>query len=143
MHPELIFNDQPTEQEVAEFHRGLRAHNVRFLERALQPFAVTVANREGKIIGGINGESYWGRLHVANLWVWEVFRSQGVGRQLVELAEAIALERRCLGVDLDTMSFHAPGFYEKLGYRRVGVVGNYRGGYQRYYYSKELEVPQP
>ena len=63
------------------------------------------------------------------LWVSEALRGQGFGQRLVEMAERRATERGCRHVFLDTFSFQAPGFYEKLGYqiyapaRRTGRSG--------------------
>jgi ribosomal protein S18 acetylase RimI-like enzyme len=53
-------------------------------------------------------------------------------------AEEIAANRGCLGIRLDTFSFQAPGFYEKLGYRIFGRLANHPKGHERIYYFKEL-----
>jgi hypothetical protein len=39
---------------------------------------------------------------------------------------------------LDTFSFQALGFYEKLGYRIFGELGDVAGGHKWYFLKKDL-----
>ena len=128
----------PHQNQIEIFHEGLRAYNSQFIRNDSTSFAVVSENAGGEIISGINGQSYWGRLHIENLWVQESYRKKGFGRELIKLAEKAAKERGCSGIDLDTMSFQAPGFYEKLGFNKMGEIANYKQGIKRIYYSKEL-----
>ena len=66
------------------------------------------------------------------------FRGRGLGRALLERVEAEGRARGAARLVLDTFSFQAPRFYEKLGYRRFGQVEPYVNGYGRYYYVKTL-----
>ena len=128
----------PDENQIEVFHKGLRDYNSQFIRNDSTSFAAVSENAKGEIISGINGQAYWGRLHIENLWVHESYRKKGLGRELIKLAEKAAKEGGCSGIDLDTMSFQAPGFYEKLGFTKVGEIGNYKQGIKRFYYSKEL-----
>src|SRR6516162_5303326 len=92
---------------------------------------VLVIERDGELIGGLSGYSLYGWLCVEVLWVAEPERRQGLGRALMSEVEALALKRRCAGIYLDTFDFQAPGFYEKLGYRKYGQLSNWPGGHQR------------
>jgi len=47
---------------------------------------------------------------------WTARRGRGVGRELMDRAEIRAREGGCHSAWLDTFSFQARGFYEKLGY---------------------------
>ena len=53
-------------------------------------------------------------------------------------AEATALSKDCVGVWLDTHSFQAPKFYEKLGYEEFGRLPAYRGKHERIFLRKLL-----
>ncbi len=128
----------PDQNQINFFHQGLRSYNSQFMIEDWAPFAVVSENANREIIAGINGQSYWGRLHIENLWVHENYRKKGLGKELLKLAETAAKERGCSGIDLDTMSFQAPGFYEKLGFKKVGEISNYLQGIKRFYYSKEF-----
>jgi ribosomal protein S18 acetylase RimI-like enzyme len=72
------------------------------------------------------------------LWVSEEVRGQGYGQALLEAAEEAARKRGCKNVNLDTMSFQAPAFYQKLGYRIFGQLDDFPTGYTRYYLTKQL-----
>ena len=47
---------------------------------------------------------------------------------------------RYLGIRVDTFSFQAPGFYERLGYQRFGKLENYPNGYETIFYFKALSA---
>jgi hypothetical protein len=53
-------------------------------------------------------------------------------------AERYALGRGCTDAFLDTFSFEAQSFYEKLGYRVFGVLENHPAGHQHYFMTKRL-----
>jgi GNAT superfamily N-acetyltransferase len=46
-------------------------------------------------------------------------RRRGVGRELMAYAETRVVERGCHSALLDTFSFQARAFYEKLGYEGI------------------------
>jgi len=133
----LTFNYEPSKAEVNAFHEGFRAFNQEHAPADHKPFAFTV-ELDGEVLGGIDGASFWDRLHVENLHVEEGFRGQGIGRRLMEMAETLARERGCLGMTVDTFSFQAPGFYPKFGFEKVGEVHGYVKGHSRIYYQKRF-----
>jgi hypothetical protein len=53
-------------------------------------------------------------------------------------AELYAVERGCTDAFLDTFSFQARPFYEKLGYHVFGTLENYPTGHQHYFMTKQL-----
>jgi ribosomal protein S18 acetylase RimI-like enzyme len=65
-------------------------------------------------------------------------RGGGWGRALLERAEEEAIARGLQGVWLDTFSFQAPGFYQKLGYEVFGTLADYPPGHTRYFLRKTL-----
>jgi ribosomal protein S18 acetylase RimI-like enzyme len=58
---------------------------------------------------------------------------------MMQMVEEEARTAGCSCVHLDTMSFQALSFYEKLGYRIFGVLNGYADGVSRYYLVKELK----
>jgi len=81
----------------------------------------------GEIRGGLLGLVWGGWLHVQHLWVEEALRGGGHGRALLEAAEAFARERGCTDAHVESHSFQAPEFYEKLGYQRFGEIAKPSG----------------
>jgi GNAT superfamily N-acetyltransferase len=74
------------------------------------------------------------------VWIDERFRGQGYGERMLAAAEDEARRRGCAHAHLDTLSFQARPFYEKLGYRVYGVLDDFPAGteYKRYYMVKDL-----
>jgi hypothetical protein len=52
--------------------------------------------------------------------------------------ERRAAERGCPHAWVDTFSFQARPFYERLGYRVFGVLPDYPTGHERYFLCKAL-----
>jgi GNAT superfamily N-acetyltransferase len=90
------------------------------------------------IDGGLTARIGFGWMFVELLFVPERLRGQGIGRQLMEQAEVVARERGCIGIHLDTFTFQAPGFYQKLGYAVLGEIANYPPGSSRFFLYKQL-----
>lgn len=92
-----------------------------------------------RVVGGLIGSTNWNWLSIKYLWVDEALRGKGVGKQLVEAAEARAKEQRgCIGAHVDTHSFQAKGFYIKLGFEVFGEIDDYPIGHTRIYLKKRF-----
>lgn len=92
----------------------------------------------GATDGGLTARISFGWMFVELLFVPQRLRGQGIGRQLMEQAEAVAREKGCVGIWLDTFSFQAPDFYRKLGYAVFGEIANYPPGSSRFFLHKHL-----
>jgi len=104
--------------------------------------SVVARDDTGAVIGGLLGETGLGWLFVAALWVAESRRGRGIGSALLAEAEKEARRRECVGVYLDTYSFQARPFYERLGYHLFGTLPDCPPGAVKYYLYKRLdEVP--
>jgi len=93
---------------------------------------------DGKVMGGLIGETHWDWLYISLMWLPEALRLQGHGSRLLEEAEEEARRRGAKHAYLDTFSFQAPGFYKKHGYRVFGELKEFPPGHQRFYMVKEL-----
>jgi ribosomal protein S18 acetylase RimI-like enzyme len=107
--------------------------------RPWHPLAILISDpATNQIIGGLWGGSMFAQLFIELLVIPEALRRHGLGRQLMAQAEAEAIARGCAGIWLDTFSFQAPGFYQKLGYEIFGEIPDYPPGHSRYFLRKEL-----
>jgi GNAT superfamily N-acetyltransferase len=138
--PKFVLVEQPGHEHRDEIFRLLVDYNTSKIGPAVvEPLAIVLQDPESDaIIGGLWGESYYDWLFINFLIVPDSCRKRGVGSALMKKAEEIAANRGCLGIRLDTFSFQAPGFYEKLGYRIFGKLVNHPKGHERIYYFKEL-----
>lgn len=101
--------------------------------------AITIRDPEsGEITGGLHGVSYYGWLFIELLVIPERYRGQRLGTRLMQQAEAAACDRGCIGVWLDTFSFQARSFYEKLGYKVFGEIADFPPGKSRFWLRKRL-----
>ncbi|MCB8837699.1 GNAT family N-acetyltransferase [Aurantimonas sp. VKM B-3413] len=108
---------------------------------AFTPRYVTLALKdENGVDGGLIGQVYWGWMHIEILAVPQRWRGRGLGRALIEQAEAIAAEAGCTGVWVDTYSFQSPGFYEAVGYLPFGRLADYPEGEERIFFQKILSA---
>jgi RimJ/RimL family protein N-acetyltransferase/N-acetylglutamate synthase-like GNAT family acetyltransferase len=82
-------------------------------------FAVFRRDERGRLEAGISGYTWAGIGHIDLLWAREDLRGKGVGRELMAEAEAEMVRRGCKAVHVESHTFQAPGFYERLGYERV------------------------
>jgi GNAT superfamily N-acetyltransferase len=106
-----------------------------------RPLVICVFDDDGKIIGGLWGNTGFGWLYTQLLAVPDSLRGQGVGSKLLAMAETEAIARGCHSSWLDTFEFQARGFYEKLGYQCFGELPNYPVGYKRFFLQKTLISP--
>ena len=129
---------EPTEEQAAEVGRGLDEYNAGLASARSATPVRAVFVESGEVVAGITGAAYWGKLHIRILWVHPDYQFRGLGSRLVDWAEERGRELRCMSALVDTMSFQAPAFYERRGYRRFGESRGYEGGASRYYFEKDL-----
>ncbi len=72
------------------------------------------------------------------VWIREDARHKGLGKSMLETAEAEARSRSCAQIVLSTHSFQAPGFYRKLGFSEVCRVRDFPRGYDQIWLVKRL-----
>lgn len=103
----------------------------------------SLALREGdRVLAAGRGVTNMGLVEVRGLWVEPELRGRGIGRRLLAALEAEAVRRGCTRAALDSYSWQAPGFYERLGYRCFGTLG-YPNGTRRHWFVKELDDGGP
>jgi GNAT superfamily N-acetyltransferase len=104
-------------------------------------FAVSLRDSgNDAVIGGLWGESYRGWFYIDMLIVPDALRKCGIGTSLMNDAEAAARKRGCVGIWLDTFTFQAPAFYEKLGYQLMGKLPDFPKGHDRRFYFKKIDA---
>jgi GNAT superfamily N-acetyltransferase len=140
----LALTETPTAAEEAAVRGALHAANhAAGFPRDARPLAVLLRDAAGVVEGGLWGRTAWSWLYVENLVVPPARRGQGLGRRLLAMAEEAATARGCIGARLDTYSFQARGFYEKLGYRVTGRIDDCPPGETRWSMAKRLDAPMP
>ena len=99
---------------------------------------IAVRDAAGAMQGGLIGATYLGWLSITAVSLDESLRGQGHGARIMQMAEDEALRRGCPRVFLETLSFQALPFYEKLGYVVHSRLDGFPVGGTRYALTKML-----
>jgi GNAT superfamily N-acetyltransferase len=135
----IVFVEDPEQSARGIIGRGVRDFNEQHAgDNRFQRLCFVLTAPDQAIVGGVIGEVYWEWLHVDLLWVRDELRGRGYGHRLLTLLEQEARQRGARHAYLDTFSFQAPGFYQQLGYRVFGKLGDFPSGHERYFLTKQL-----
>jgi len=118
--------------------KGLREANTRLYGKIDHKALTITLRRRREIVGGLTGETYLCWLFVSWFWIDDAYRGAGHGTRMLKAAEDEARKRGAKNVYLDTFSFQAPKFYEKLGYREFGRLNEFPAGHHRSWMTKAL-----
>lgn len=136
----LEADPQPTDMQVLA--QGLAEYNALHSAGEMPNYLfATVRDKDGQLAGGLLGATYLGWLSVQVVWLPDSLRGQGLGRALMDLAEAEAMRRGIKSVFLETLSFQALPFYEKCGYKVFSQLRDFPPGGTRYALTKNLQEP--
>jgi GNAT superfamily N-acetyltransferase len=135
----IVFDPLPGDALRRFVTDGLAAHNIAATGRAdWYPVGYFLRSADGEWLGGLLGDLWGGWLHVSHLWVAAPARRCGNGTRLMQAAERYAVDRGCHAATLETASFEARPFYEKLGYRVFAALDDYPPGHTKYFLRKQL-----
>lgn len=103
------------------------------------PLHYHIRNEKDEIIAGINAVMYaWGIVAIDVMFVEDSYRSQGLGRQLLQQVENEAKQKGASLIHLDTFDFQAKDFYLKQGFQVFGTLENCPLLHKRFYLKKIL-----
>lgn len=135
----ISVENAPKSEDVAVLAQGLTTHALPHTQvPGFQPVGVFLRDEHGEVAGGVWGYVNWNWLYINLVWVADEARGGGYGRQLMAALEAAARERGCCYAHLDTFSYQARPFYEKLGYEVFATLDEYPPGHQRFFMKKTL-----
>jgi GNAT superfamily N-acetyltransferase len=133
--------DRPEAADVAAISDGLDGFNV--AETGVddrRPLAVLVRDGQtGQVVGGLTGRTSLGLWFVDVFYLPPALRGSGVGSEILRQAEQEARRRGCRAGVLYTISFQAPGFYSRHGWRVFGEVPCDPPGTSRVFMTKDLD----
>jgi ribosomal protein S18 acetylase RimI-like enzyme len=117
---------------------SFNAEKTRDSEYKKGTYSFLAKDQAGKSTGLVVIELFCQYAFIKTLIVNTEDRRKGVGSFLLNEAEKFASAQGCHSVWLDTYSFQAPGFYEKYGYVKFGILPNYPDQHQRIFYTKKI-----
>jgi GNAT superfamily N-acetyltransferase len=101
-------------------------------------FAIFARDGDRQILAGAFGNVWGGCCQVHSVWVDDELRDQGWGRSLMAAVEAEARRRGCRLVMGLTYEILTRDFYDRLGYRLVGLIEDCPAGTSTRWYCKDL-----
>lgn len=134
----IELTDNPLESDEAFVIAQTRKYNASFTEHDVRSLCVFARSESGELVAGMTGKTYWNYLEVQFLWVSEANRNLGIATRLMQAAEGEASARGCHFSFLDTFSFQAFGFYERLGYREFGRLNEFSEKHSRHFLFKAI-----
>ncbi len=137
---DLVVTDSPMPADLAVISDALDRFNT---ERTgiddRRPLAVLVRDpRTHQVIGGLTGRTSLGLFFVDLFFLPPGLRGSGLGGEILRQAENEARARGCRSAVLYTITFQAPGFYRKQGWRLLAEVPCDPPGASRVFMTKEL-----
>src|ERR1700743_2076548 len=115
----------------------VRYNNEKMGKQKYKRLAVSL-RQKNDIVGGIVGEVWTAVLFIQFFWLERGLRGKGFGAKLIRKIEDEARRFGATHAYVDTMSFQAPGFYRKSGYKQFGAIKEYPGGVTRHWLTKTL-----
>lgn len=135
----IVVTDAPDPRDVEVIGRGLAVYNHEQTGiHDHKPLAVLVQDADGNTLGGISGRSSLGLLFLDLVYLPKAMRGGGLGSRLLAAAEEEGRRRGCKAAVLYTISFQAPEFYKRYGWRVFGEIPCDPPGTSRIFMTKEL-----
>ena len=135
----LSIDDAPGSDVFRALGDGLTQHALPYTSvPGFQPLAALLRDERGKLVGGAAGHVNWTWLSIGLVWVAKHLRRGGHGRRLIEAIEDAGRKRGCRHAHLDTFSYQARPFYERLGYELFATLDDYPPGHKRFFLKKSL-----
>jgi GNAT superfamily N-acetyltransferase len=140
--PELFVTDNPNIEAQRLIDDRLGDYNA---EHAgywdPRPLAVLVRDRaSSRIVGGMLGRTSLGLLFIDLVFLPKELRGRSVGSRILSMAEEEGWRRGCRTGVLFTISFQAPGFYERHGWREFGRIPCDPPGTSRVFMTKDISA---
>lgn len=138
--PDIVVTDSAGPEVEKAVGAGLNAFNdetVGYADR--HPLAVIIRDpATGATLGGATGRSSLGLLFLDLFHLPPALRGAGTGTEVLRLFEEEGRRRGCRAAVLYTISFQAPGFYERHGWQRFGEIACDPPGTSRIFMTKTL-----
>jgi len=138
--PRVAVTDAPDARVEAAIGEGLRRFNAQ--QSGIddsRPLAVVVSDPDtNEVLGGITGRTSLGLLFIDLVFLPDNLRGDGLGSRILKLAEDEGRRRGCRAAMLYTISFQAPGFYARHGWRVFGEIACDPPGTSRIFMTKSL-----
>jgi GNAT superfamily N-acetyltransferase len=139
--PVLTLTDQPTDIDEKIIGSGLADFNASKVGyRDWRPLAALLRDPDtGETLGGMIGRTSYGLLFIDLVYLPDTMRGQDIGSKLLRMMEDEGARRGCKSAFLFTITYQAPGFYERHGWTEFGRIACDPDGTARVFMTKTLQ----
>jgi len=99
---------------------------------------IFIRNQQNAVVGGVTANCFDGWMYIATLWVEKSLRNLRYSTRLMHLLEDEAIHSGCSHAHVDTYSFEAKPFYERLGYESFATLKDYPKGHCKYFLTSDV-----
>ncbi|TKJ40489.1 GNAT family N-acetyltransferase [candidate division LCP-89 bacterium B3_LCP] len=140
---EIELTTTPSAEDARTISQGLVDFNHEMVhdldpEETEIKFSVLARDYDGEVTGGLRATCFWNTLHIELIWVSKEARGSGIGSSMVKKAELFAIKHGFEQALLETTSWQARPFYEKLGYELLATLPEYPKGHACHFLTKKL-----
>jgi GNAT superfamily N-acetyltransferase len=138
--PVLTLTDQPTDGDENVIQGGLADYNTEQTGyRDWRPVAALLRDPQtNATLGGMIGRTSYGLLFIDLVYLPETVRGQNIGARLLRMMEEEGARRGCKSGFLLTITYQAPGFYQRCGWSEFGRIACDPPGSARVFMTKTL-----
>ncbi len=130
----------PQELQIAydDFNEHTKSQDIKIEDQKRIGFKVMDCNNFVGFISGLTNSNWF---YISDLWLNEAYRNDGIGSKLLSMIEDRAKKEGCEYIYTYTISYQAPNFYKKHGYKVFGELENWhKRGVSRYGFKKPLHL---
>jgi GNAT superfamily N-acetyltransferase len=123
----IYLDTDVTEEDAKILHEGLHHDVILHVGDGYKGIRIKLVLRDqsGEFVGGLSAWTTLQNLIFDYIWIEKRLRRKGLGRILMSEMEKIARDSGCIASQAYCFSFHAPGFFEKMGYKILGISNGY------------------
>ncbi len=134
-----ILQQPLTDALKAQIYDGFRRHSIEMTGHDEKNDVVAFIAMDNEIFAGaVAVEIFWGALHIKYTYVSDQYRDQGLGTRLMDNAFLYGQKNHCPFAFVETMSFQALEFYEKIGFQLEFTRSGYSHDTSFHYLRKDL-----
>ena len=134
----VVVEDDPDPADLAFLEERMAAAAVAAVGVGDEEEFAVVVREEGRIVAGISAVIWGGCCQVHVVWVDELRRGRGIAQALLRAAESEAARRGCRLIMGLTYGALTGDYYDRIGYRTVGVIEDCPAGTTTRWYCREL-----
>lgn len=139
----IEIKQQPLSENLKQqIYEGFSRHAISMTgyDEKYEAVAFVAHDEKGSFVGAVVIELFWGALHIKYVYVEDEYRGQGIATMLMNHALAYGQNHQCSFAFLETMSFQALGFYQKMGFELEFSRPGYKHDTSFHYLKKNFNL---